>query len=94
LWPELLTGETVLKVAWDELAAPAQFESWHLVHDGLLRLIRELLAAGITDTEAILAIDKEVTDQVQTAVRFALESNYPAPESAMDFVFAGAGAGS
>jgi pyruvate dehydrogenase E1 component alpha subunit len=93
LWPELLTGETTLSVAWDEHAAPSQFRAWHLTDDGLLRFVRELLAARVMDPESVLAIDKEVMQQVSAAVRFALESDYPVPETAADFVFAQAGTG-
>jgi TPP-dependent pyruvate/acetoin dehydrogenase alpha subunit len=88
LWPELLTGETNLAMAWSKDAVPAEFQSWYLAEDGLLRLVRELLAAGQTDSEKVLELDAAARKQMQEAEAFALQSEYPSPESALECVYA------
>jgi TPP-dependent pyruvate/acetoin dehydrogenase alpha subunit len=93
LWPELLTGETNLAMAWSEDLIPSEFRSWHAADDGLLRLVRELLAAGHSDRAKVLDLDAQIRAQVEAAGSFALESEYPAPESALELVYANAGAG-
>lgn len=88
LWPALVTGETDLAMAWDEGRIPEEHGEWHRRHDCLLRFARELLRAGYATPEGLLAIDGRVREEVDRAVRFALESPYPPPESALEGVFA------
>lgn len=88
LWPQLLTGETDLRTAWDESLNPDDYRAWHERNDGLLRYARDLLAAGHVDEDSALEIDATVRDQMEQAVRFALDSPYPPPEAALDHVFA------
>ena len=88
LWPQLLTGETDVAMAWDPARIPAEYERWWSFQDGLLRYLRELLAAGVLDRETALAIDTEVRQEMVAAVTFALESPFPEPQEAIDHVFA------
>lgn len=88
LWPELLTGVTDLRFAWDLKAIPKQHSDWHRKDDGLLRFTRELLKARRATSEQILELDREVRDQIERAVRFAQESPEPKPEAALEGVFA------
>jgi pyruvate dehydrogenase E1 component alpha subunit len=88
LWPQLLTGTTHLAMAWDESLIDDDHRAWHSDQDGLLRFVRELIAAGRTDAPAVLALDGAVREATAEAVRFALDSPYPPPESAFDDVFA------
>ncbi len=88
LWPDLLTGETDLSCAWDAARIPESHGDWHRSQDGLLQFTRELLQAGRIGTSAIVALDEAVRSRMQQAVRFAIDSPYPAPETAFDGVFA------
>lgn len=88
IWPQLLTGTTDLSYAWDESAIPEEHTKWHKSQDGLLRYVRELLGEGHLTADAVLAMDAEVIAQMDAAVRFALDSPYPDPESAFDGVYA------
>jgi pyruvate dehydrogenase E1 component alpha subunit len=88
LWPKLLTGVTDLSYAWNESAIPGEYGVWHLTNDGLLRYVRELLEAGLINEAAVLAMDEDITGQMEGAVQFALESPYPDVESALNGVYA------
>lgn len=88
LWPQLLTGATDLSFAWDTTAIPAEHTRWWGEQDGVMRYLRELLAAGAVTREAALAIDAAAIEEMQAAVTFALESPYPQPREALDHVFA------
>ncbi|MCL5959043.1 MAG: thiamine pyrophosphate-dependent dehydrogenase E1 component subunit alpha [Chloroflexi bacterium] len=88
LWPDLLTGETDLAVAWDESRIPQEYSEWHRRQDGLLRFTRELLGAKLLAPGDVLAIDREVKVQIDRAIEFALESPYPEREAALEGVFA------
>ena len=61
---------------------------WVRDHDPVLRYARALLAAGVVDRDALLAIDRRVTDEIAAAKDFAEESPFPAPETALDRAFA------
>ncbi|MEZ4595559.1 MAG: thiamine pyrophosphate-dependent enzyme [Chloroflexota bacterium] len=88
LWPQLLTGETDVAFAWDASRIPAEYARWWGEQDGLLRYLRELLAAGHVTPDAATAIDVEAREEMVAAMTFALESPYPRPEEALEHVFA------
>lgn len=88
IWPALVTGETDIAYAWDEKRIAEEHREWFGVQDGLLRFVRELLAAEHVDRAAVLDIDRRARQEMDEAVRFALESPYPAPEEALQDVFA------
>jgi pyruvate dehydrogenase E1 component alpha subunit len=88
LWPELVTGVTDLAMAWDPARIPEAHAAWHADHDCLLRFTRELLVAGHLAPEGALALDREVCGEMARASAFALESPEPAPEAALEDVFA------
>ena len=88
IWPELLTGETDLKLAWDLKAIPKKYSDWHKKKDGLLRFTRELLKSRRATPEQILEADRAARTQIERAVRFAQESPEPKPEAALEDVFA------
>ena len=88
LWPQLLTGATDLSFAWDTTAIPAEHTRWWGEQDGVIRYLRELLAAGALTREDALAIDADAIAEMDAAVTFALESPYPQPREALDHVFA------
>lgn len=88
IWPKLLTGETELAIAWDESLIPQEHKIWHAEQDAVLHFVREIIAAGLMEPEAILAMDDEIKAEMKAGVEFALESNYPAAEAALDLAFA------
>ncbi len=88
IWPQLVTGETDVAYAWDPGLIPAAHNDWFSRQDGLLRYLRELLAAGRLDHAGALAIDRAARDEMARAVEFALGSPYPEPEEALEDVFA------
>jgi acetoin:2,6-dichlorophenolindophenol oxidoreductase subunit alpha len=87
LWPELLTGETDLAFAWEPERIPKEHAEW-FAHDGLIRYVRELLAAKVSDAREILELDGEVRNRLKEAVRFAIDAPFPEPASALEDVFA------
>ncbi len=87
-WPQLLTGETNLAMAWDPSLIPTEFAEWHRVQDGLLRYLRELLRSGLLEPQEAVAIDVEAREEMTAAARFALGSPHPDPKEALDHVFA------
>ena len=88
LWPELPAGVTELRFAWEPEAAPDKLVRWYRDQDGLLRYIRESVAAGVASRDEVADIDSDVSSLVEEAVRFATTSPYPAPETAFEDVFA------
>lgn len=88
LWPQLLTGPTDLAYAWDAGSIVGEHATWWREQDGLVAFVRQLLAAGHVDRETCLKIDAESVEEMDAAVRFALESPYPEPEEALDDVYA------
>ena len=88
LWPTLPTGETDIAMAWDESLMAGEHEEWFREHDPVLRLAREMLAAGDIDQQELGGLDERVRAQIADARQFALDSPRPAPDSALDYVFA------
>ena len=88
LWPELVTGETDMAMAWDSSMISGEHSDWHLSYDGLLLLVRDLLDAGHLTQRVVQEIDNAVQMEVDEAIRFGLDSQYPDAETALDTVFA------
>jgi TPP-dependent pyruvate/acetoin dehydrogenase alpha subunit len=88
LWPELVTGVTDVAMAWDLARLPVAHRVWHDAQDGLLRYVRELLAAGHVSRATVAALDADAREEMRRAVEFALRSPYPDPEEALDDVYA------
>lgn len=88
LWPQLVTGLTDLRYAWEPERIPDENRPWHERQDGILRFVRGLLATGVLSPAEALDLDAEARMEMAVAVRFALESPYPAAEEALDDVFA------
>ena len=88
IWPELATGETDVAMMWDDGSIPDDHADWHRGNDGLLGFGRAMLADGAITEAEITAIDEVVCGEIENAVRFALDSPYPAPEQALADVFA------
>jgi TPP-dependent pyruvate/acetoin dehydrogenase alpha subunit len=88
LWPELVTGELDLSMAWDESKMSGEHEEWYREHDPVLQYARRLLADGDVSQEELLELDGRAKDRIAKAREFALDSAMPAPESALENVFA------
>jgi len=88
IWPTLVTGPTELEFAWDPDTIPDEHRDWFGAQDGLLRYLRELLAAKIVAREDAVALDQRARLEMENAVSFALASPFPEPEEALNDVYA------
>ena len=88
IWPALVTGPTLLEFAWNETSIPAEHRDWFTAQDGLLRFLRDLAAAGVMTHDDALTLDRAARAEMDEAVEFALGSPFPAPERALEDVFA------
>jgi pyruvate dehydrogenase E1 component alpha subunit len=88
LWPELSTGVTDLRAAWDSALIGGEHAAWIRDHDPVLRLVRRLLDQDCLSRDDILEFDGRVNETLAKAKSYALESPLPQPESALDDVFA------
>jgi pyruvate dehydrogenase E1 component alpha subunit len=88
IWPALTTGPTELRFAWDPGAIPAEHRDWFGAQDGLLRYLRDLLAAAVVSRADVDALDRRASAEMDGAVAFALESPFPDPREALEDVFA------
>jgi pyruvate dehydrogenase E1 component alpha subunit len=75
-------------MATRELAIEGEHRDWLEHHDPVLRLARELAAAGTAAKTRLHALDATTRARIENAVRFARESPLPRAESAFDHVFA------
>lgn len=64
-----------------------EVEQW-LAKDPIKRLRVKLLQDKILTESEVEKIERDVTLQVEEAVKFATESSYPAPEEALEDVYA------
>jgi hypothetical protein len=87
LWPEQVTGTTDLRMALGEIAPAGEHAEWLAHHDPVLRLVGRL-AAGMGAGPRLASLDTAVSHRIEDAVKFALASAFPAPETAFDRVFA------
>jgi acetoin:2,6-dichlorophenolindophenol oxidoreductase subunit alpha len=88
LWPEVVTGELDISMAWDESAMSGEHEDWYRNHDPVLIYSRKILESGEATREDLQEIDERTKGQIAEAREFALESPRPSPESALEHVFA------
>jgi TPP-dependent pyruvate/acetoin dehydrogenase alpha subunit len=88
VWPKLLTGVTDLRMAWGDAPISGEYAVWIERHDPVLRMARDYVGGGLASKKALLALDADVRDRIDVAVRFALDSPPPAPNTAFDHVFA------
>jgi pyruvate dehydrogenase E1 component alpha subunit len=64
-----------------------EVEKW-LAKDPIKRFKEKLLQTNTLTESEIQQIEKEVSDEIEEAVKFAMESPYPAPEEALEDVYA------
>ena len=88
LWPELATGITDLRMATGESGTDGPHKQWYENFDPVLRLARELAKGGAESVRRISALDEAARKRIADAADFALASPLPAPETALNHVFA------
>ena len=64
-----------------------EVEEW-LRKDPIKRLREKLLQTNVLAEEEIQRVEEEVSAEIEEAVKFAVESPYPAPEEALEDVYA------
>ncbi|MEM0095744.1 MAG: pyruvate dehydrogenase (acetyl-transferring) E1 component subunit alpha [Candidatus Bathyarchaeia archaeon] len=64
-----------------------EVEAW-LAKDPIKRFREKLLGLNVLTEAEIQQIDREVAAEIEEAVRYAMESPYPAPEEALEDVYA------
>ena len=64
-----------------------EVEGW-LQRDPIKRLRHKLIQTVISTEAELQEIEKEVSSEIEDAVRFAVESTFPAPEEALEDVYA------
>ena len=64
-----------------------EVEQW-LAKDPIKRFKEKLLQTNTLTESEIQQIEKEVSDEIEEAVKFAMESPYPAPEEALKDIYA------
>jgi pyruvate dehydrogenase E1 component alpha subunit len=87
LWPELATV-TDLNEAWDPARITGPHAHWSRRHDPLLRVARELVAAGHATRDELMARDEDARARIAAAAEFAIKSPMPMPATVGDHVFA------
>lgn len=88
LWPELPCGEWQVAWAFDQKPDRTDLAVWLEQSDPLVLYIRVLAAAGTLDRRRIEEIDVRVRAEIADAVRFALDSPFPAAAEAYRHVWA------
>jgi len=88
LWPELPSGEWQVAWAFDRKPERADLAAWVEQSDPVALYMRKLAAAGVLDRAQIEASDERVKAEIAAAVRFALDSPYPAAGEAHRHVWA------
>lgn len=88
LWPELPSGEWQVGWAFDRKPDRADLATWIEQSDPIALYMRKLVASGVVDRARIEASDERVRGEIAAAVRFAMDSPYPAPGEAHRHVWA------
>jgi pyruvate dehydrogenase E1 component alpha subunit len=86
-WPTVPRA-TDTSLAWDVSSVPEKAREWYRSCDPVLIYIRELVESGKASKEEVAGIEQEVKSQIAAAVEFAVNSPYPAPETAERDFFA------
>jgi acetoin:2,6-dichlorophenolindophenol oxidoreductase subunit alpha len=90
-WPELPGGEWQTAWAFGDKPERTEMADW-MRSDPLSLYLQKQVASGALDRAQIEAIDERARSEMAAAVRFALESPFPAPAEAYKHVWAQAGA--
>jgi len=88
LWPELPSGEWQVAWAFDRKPDRADLAAWVEQSDPIALYMRTVVGSGVLGRAEIEASDERVRGEIAGAVRFALDSPYPAPGEAHHHVWA------
>lgn len=91
LWPELPGGEWQVAWAFGQKPDRDDLAIWLEQSDPLLSYIRKAVSAGALDRAQVEAVDARARAEMAQAVRFALDSPFPAPQEAYRHVWAQGG---
>ena len=74
-------------------AAPGAYEfeswvTWKTERDPVINMERVLTALGIVDAAALATIQTEIQNEMDVAVKFAVDAPYPAPDKVDQDVYA------
>lgn len=86
-WPTV-PRPTETSLAWNVSSVPEKAREWYRSCDPLLIFIRELVDGSQATAEEIMAIERQVQNEIAAAVEFAVNSPYPQPEAAEKDFFA------
>src|SRR5215211_5774205 len=86
-FPRLVGGPTDIAWTWAAETAPEPVRRWEEDSDPVLLYARRLLERGTFDRDGLLALDREVRDEIARAADFALSSPHPAPEAALEYAY-------
>lgn len=87
-FPALVGGDTDIAWAWSPESAPEVVRRWTVESDPVIIFARTLLENKVLTREELVQLDGEVRLEVEQAAQFALNSPLPAPEAALDHVYA------
>ncbi len=87
-FPRLPGGDTDIAWAWDLGAPVEEVRAWHAQSDPVLLWARECERSGGLTRDAVVAIDREVRDEIEKAAAAALASPPPEREAAVEHAYA------
>lgn len=88
LKPELTTGRTDIRMAFDDAGIKGEHADWLRDQDPVLRQLRRLAQDGVLGEADAARLDEVVDEQMKRARAYAEASPFPTPESAPAHVFA------
>jgi TPP-dependent pyruvate/acetoin dehydrogenase alpha subunit len=81
------TGVTDISLAWDEGKIEGKHADWIRRYDPIRRFVKTLLSDGVAGKDELLALDKQITDEMSAARAKAEKSPFPpAEQAAVSFV--------
>ena len=88
-WPTMVTGVTDMRHAWNGEVpkAFAKHANWFKRNDPILSVARELLELGIVKQSDLERLDAAVSKEMDRAAKFANDSPFPKPETALTRVW-------
>ncbi len=65
----------------------AEMAEWH-AKDPIPRFAKKIVSMGVLSEGGVAQIDREIKEEIEKAVKFASDSPFPAPEEALEGVYA------
>lgn len=87
-FPSLIGGDFQLDWAYAPQSGPDELHDWLQYNDPVSLFIRALIEDGVMTRDDVAAMDADIHKAVAEAAKFALDSPAPAPDSALQHVFA------